>query len=40
MLVTWEYAAALGGVTTGQAGGLEANLSSLVSQGVTLFLPP
>jgi putative ABC transport system permease protein len=39
MLVTWEYAAALGGVTTGQAGGLEANLSSLVSQGVTLFLP-
>jgi putative ABC transport system permease protein len=39
MLVTWEYAAALGGVTTGQAGGLEANLSSLVSQGVTLFFP-
>ena len=39
MLVTWEYAAALGGVTTGQAGGLEANLNSLVSQGVTLFLP-
>ena len=39
MLVTWEYAAALGGVTTGQAGGLEANLSSLVSHGVTLFLP-
>jgi putative ABC transport system permease protein len=39
MLVTWEYPAALGGVTTGQAGGLEANVSSLVSQGVTLFLP-
>ena len=39
MLVTWEYPAALGGVTTGQAGGLEANLSSLVSHGVTLFLP-
>ena len=39
MLVTWEYAAALGGVTTGQAGGLEANVSSLVSQGVTLFFP-
>jgi putative ABC transport system permease protein len=39
MHVTWEYAAALGGVTTGQAGGLEAYVSSLVSQGVTLFLP-
>ena len=39
MLVTWEYPADLGGVTTGQAGGLEANVSSLVSQGVTLFLP-
>jgi len=39
MLVTWEYAASLGGVTTGQAGGLEANVSSLVSQGVTLFFP-
>ena len=39
MLVTWEYAAALGGVTAGQAGGLEANLSSLVVPGATLFLP-
>jgi len=39
MLVTWEYPAALGGVTTGQAGGLETNVSSMVAQGVTLFLP-
>jgi putative ABC transport system permease protein len=39
MLVTWESAAALGGVTTGQAGGIEANASSLVSQGMTLFVP-
>jgi len=39
MLVTWEYPVALGGVTTGQAGRLEADVSSMVAQGVTLFLP-
>jgi putative ABC transport system permease protein len=36
MLMTWEYTAALGTLTTGQAGGLEANVSSLVSNGVTI----
>ena len=39
MLVTWVYSAALGGVTAGQAGGLEASVSSLVSSGSNTVPP-
>jgi putative ABC transport system permease protein len=37
MQVTWVYAAELGGLTAGQAGGLEASVSNLVSSGATLI---
>jgi putative ABC transport system permease protein len=36
MQVTWAYAAALGGLTAGQASGFEASVSSLVSSGATV----
>ncbi len=39
MLVTWGYAATLGRLTAGQAGGLEASVGSLVSSGATLIVP-
>jgi putative ABC transport system permease protein len=39
MEVTWVYAAALGRLTAGQAGGLEASVASLVSSGATLITP-
>ena len=39
MQVTWVYAAALGGLTAGQADGLEASVSSLVSSGATVVTP-
>ena len=39
MQVTWVYAAALGGLTAGQAGGLEANVNSLVASGATVITP-
>jgi putative ABC transport system permease protein len=36
MQVTWVYPVALGGLTAGQAGGVEANVADLVSSGSTL----
>ncbi len=39
MQVTWVYTAALGGLTAGQADGLEASVSSLVSSGATVITP-
>ena len=39
MQVTWVYTAALGGLTAGQAGGLEANVNSLVASGATVITP-
>ncbi|MGH3189059.1 MAG: hypothetical protein ACRDPY_38005 [Streptosporangiaceae bacterium] len=39
MQVTWAYTAALGGLTAGQANGLEANLTSLVASGATMSTP-
>jgi putative ABC transport system permease protein len=36
MQVAWAYAAALGGLTAGQASGFEASVSSLVSSGATV----
>ena len=39
MQVTWVYTAALGGLTAGQAGGLEASVNSLVSSGATVTTP-
>jgi len=39
MEVTWVYPAALGRVTAGQAGGLEASISALASSGVTVLTP-
>jgi putative ABC transport system permease protein len=36
MQVTWAYTAALGGLTAGQANGLEASLTSLVASGATV----
>jgi len=39
MQVTWAYTAALGGLTAGQANGLEASLTSLVSSGATVSTP-
>ena len=39
MQVTWAYTAALGGLTAGQANGLEASVSSLVSSGATVIIP-
>ncbi len=39
MQVAWAYTAALGGLTAGQASGLEASVSSLVSSGATLIAP-
>ncbi len=39
MQVTWVYTAALGGLTAGQASGLEASVSSLVSSGATVIDP-
>ena len=39
MQVTWVYAAALGGLTAGQASGLEASVNSLVASGATLITP-
>jgi len=39
MQVTWVYTAALGGLTAGQAGGLEASVSNLVASGATLITP-
>jgi putative ABC transport system permease protein len=39
MTVTWDYAAALGRLTAGQASGLEASVGSLLSSGATLITP-
>jgi putative ABC transport system permease protein len=39
MVVNWVYAAALGRLTAGQAGGLEASVGSMVSSGATLIAP-
>jgi putative ABC transport system permease protein len=39
MQVTWEYAAALGGLTATQANGVESALASLVSNGATVSAP-
>jgi len=39
MLVNWVYPAALGRLTAGQAGGLEASVGSMVSSGATLIAP-
>jgi putative ABC transport system permease protein len=39
MVVTWGYPTALGGLTAGQAGGLEASVSSLATSGATLVTP-
>jgi putative ABC transport system permease protein len=39
MQVTWAYTAALGGLSAGQANGLEASLSSLVAAGATVTDP-
>jgi putative ABC transport system permease protein len=39
MEVTWVYAASLGRLTAGQAGGLEASVGSLVSSGVSAIVP-
>ena len=39
MQVTWAYTAALGGLTAGQANGLEASVTSLVSSGATVLTP-
>jgi putative ABC transport system permease protein len=36
MQVTWVYTAALGGLTAGQADGLEASITSLVTSGATV----
>jgi putative ABC transport system permease protein len=36
MQVTWVYTAALGGLTAGQADGLEASVTSLVTSGATV----
>jgi putative ABC transport system permease protein len=36
MMVTWDYATALSGLTAGQAGGLEASVSGLAPSGATL----
>ena len=40
MNATWWYPAALGRLTAGQAGGLEASLGSLVSSGVAMTGDP
>ncbi len=39
MVVTWDYTAALSGLTAGQVGAVEANITGLVSSGPT-FIPP
>ncbi len=39
MNATWWYPAALGRLTAGQAGGLEAGLGSLASSGATVITP-
>ena len=39
MQVIWAYTAALGGLTAGQANGLEASVTSLVSSGATVITP-
>ena len=39
MQVTWVYTAALGGLTAGQADGLEASVTSLVTSGTTVTIP-
>jgi putative ABC transport system permease protein len=39
MNATWWYPAALGRLTAGQAGGLEAGLGGLVSSGATVITP-
>jgi putative ABC transport system permease protein len=39
MLVTWVYPVALGRLSVGQAGGLDASVSGLVASGVTLVAP-
>jgi putative ABC transport system permease protein len=39
MVVTYDYTAALGGLTAGQVGGVEASVSSLVSSGATFITP-
>ena len=40
MEVTWAYPVALGRLTAGQAGGLNASVGSLVSSGMTLIAIP
>ena len=39
MQVTWVQEAALGGLTAGQADGLEASVTSLVTSGTTVTIP-
>jgi putative ABC transport system permease protein len=39
MVVTYEYAAALGGLTAGRVGSVEASVTSLASSGVTFITP-
>lgn len=39
MVVTWDYTAALGRLTAGQVGGLEANINDLATSGATFITP-
>ena len=39
MFVSWAYPVALGQVSAGQAGGLEASVSGLIASGVTVVAP-
>jgi putative ABC transport system permease protein len=39
MVVTWDYPTALGGLTAGQAGALEASVGSLITSGATVITP-
>jgi putative ABC transport system permease protein len=39
MVVTWDYPAALNGLTAGRVGGVEASITSLASSGATFITP-